>query len=84
MRVTFKLFATLLDYLPAEARSTNALHVDVAEGTTVQQMIDRFALPQKSCKLVLVDGIYIPPAERADFVLRDGATVAIWPPIAGG
>ena len=84
MRVTFKLFATLQDYLPAEAHSTNALQIELPEGTTVQQLIERFGLPQQSCKLVLVDGVYIPPAERADRVLRDSATVAIWPPIAGG
>jgi sulfur carrier protein ThiS len=84
MRVTFKLFATLQDYLPADARSTNTLQLEIAEGTSVQELIERFGLPRQSCKLVLVDGIYVPHAERANSVLRDGAAVAIWPPIAGG
>jgi sulfur carrier protein ThiS len=58
--------------------------LDLAEGTTIQAVIERFSLPQEFCKLVLVDGRYIPPAERANRVLRDGETLSIWPPIAGG
>jgi molybdopterin converting factor small subunit len=84
MRVTFKLFAMLQDYLPFEARKDNALTLDLEEGTTVQQVIERFALPEKSCKLVLVDGGYISPVERTIRALKEGETLAIWPPIAGG
>jgi sulfur carrier protein ThiS len=84
MRVTFKLFAMLQDYLPLEARQNNALALDVEEGTTIQQLIERFSLPQKSCHLVLIDGNFVPPAERERRALRDGETLAIWPPIAGG
>ncbi len=84
VRVTFKLFAMLQDYLPAEAKQDNALALDLAEGTTILQVIERFALPLKSCHLVLVDGLFIPPAERAARVLKEGETLAIWPPIAGG
>ena len=84
MRVTFKLFAMLQDYLPLEARQDNALALDLPEGTTVQQLIERFTLPQKSCHLVLIDGNFVPPAERQGRVLKDGETLAIWPPIAGG
>jgi sulfur carrier protein ThiS len=84
MRVTFKLFASLQDYLPVEAKMTNALALDLEEGTTIQQIIERFALPQKSCKLVLIDGNFIPPEARASQALKDGETLAIWPPVAGG
>jgi molybdopterin synthase sulfur carrier subunit len=84
MKVTFKLFAPLQDYLPSEAKKTNALALDLAEETTVAQIIERFSLPQKLVHLVLVDGTYVPPAERAGRLLRDGETLAIWPPVAGG
>lgn len=84
MRVTFKLFAMLQDYLPLEARQDNALALDLPEGATIQQVIERFALPQKSCHLVLIDGNFVPPGERAGRALTDGETLAIWPPIAGG
>ena len=84
MRITFKLYATLQDYLPVEARKQNALQVEVAENTTIQQLIDQHALPPKSCHLVLVDGHFVPPEVRATRILKDGQTLAIWPPIAGG
>jgi sulfur carrier protein ThiS len=84
MRITLKLFASLQDYLPVEAKMHNALPLDLDDGTTVQQLIERFALPQKSCKLVLVDGNFVPPEARAARALRDGETLAIWPPVAGG
>ena len=84
MKITFKLFATLQDYLPAEAKKTNALALEIAESTTVTQIIERFALPQKLVHLVLIDGTYLSPAERPGRALREGETLAIWPPIAGG
>ncbi len=84
MKITFKLFATLQDFLPPEAKKTNAMSLDLVEGTTVQQVIERFALPEKSCHLVLVDGHFILPAERQQRTLTEGQTLAIWPPVAGG
>ncbi len=84
MKVTLKLFASLADHLPAEARITNALVLDLDEGTTVQDVIERFALPRASCKLVLIDGNFVPAEARATRALRDGETLAIWPPVAGG
>jgi sulfur carrier protein ThiS len=82
--ITFKLFATLQDYLPPEAKRTNALALEIDEATTVAQIVKRFALPEKLVHLVLIDGVFVPPAERSGRVLRDGETLAIWPPVAGG
>lgn len=83
MRVVFKLFASLADYLPAERRG-NLVDIDVAPTTTVKDLIVRYRVPEKSAHLVLVNGHYIPPAARAGRVLQDDDEVAIWPPIAGG
>jgi sulfur carrier protein ThiS len=84
MRITFKLYAMLSDYLPDEARKTNTLTLDVPLGRTVGQVIDEFNLPPKLVHLVLVNGNFIPPAERAGRTLAEGDALAIWPPIAGG
>lgn len=88
MRITFKAFATLGEYLPREhdghARAGNELPLDLPEGTTLEAVLQRFPLPRALVHLVLVNGEYILPAERAAHVLRDGDAVAIWPPIAGG
>jgi len=88
VQITFKLFATLSDYLPTRldqhARVGNQITLDVPEGTAVQAVIDRFNMPRPLVHLVLVNGNYIPPSERAGHLLRDGDALAIWPPIAGG
>lgn len=88
MKITFKLFAMLADHLPHEVdgarRDGNQILLQVPEDMTVQQMIDRFNLPAKLVHLVLVDGRYIEPAQRASRVLQEGEALAIWPPIAGG
>ncbi len=84
MRITFKLFAQLQDYLPAEAKKTNAFALELPEGTCVAHVIESFNLPPRLVHLVLLDGAFVPPAERPGRVLRDGETLAIWPPVAGG
>ena len=84
MRITFKLFAQLQDYLPAEAKRTNLLSLEIADATTVAQIIERFKLPPKLVHLVLVDGAFVPPGDRVGRALREGETLAIWPPVAGG
>ncbi|MBI5790692.1 MAG: MoaD/ThiS family protein, partial [Rhodocyclales bacterium] len=48
------------------------------------QLIKRFSLPEKLVHLVLIDGSFVPPSERAGRSLKDGETLAIWPPVAGG
>lgn len=83
MDITFKLFATLTDYLPAGARH-NQLRLPVDEGSTVQQVIDRFNMPPKLVHLVLVNGHYIAPDQRANRALLPDDVLAVWPPIAGG
>jgi sulfur carrier protein ThiS len=85
MKITFKLFASLTDYLPREReRGSNAVDIEVPEGASIVDIVAPFGLPQKMVHLVLVNGVYIPPAERATRQLSDGDVLAIWPPIAGG
>ncbi|WP_089398478.1 MoaD/ThiS family protein [Noviherbaspirillum humi] len=83
MKITFKLFATLTDYLPAE-RQYNAVELEVDPATTIGSLVARFNLPEKLVHLVLVNGVYVAPEERMARALVDGDTLAIWPPVAGG
>ncbi len=88
MRITFKLFAMLTDYLPQQVdgrpRSGNVIELDLPEGSTVQQVIDRFRLPAALVHLVLIDGAFVPKEQRESRKLAEGQALAIWPPVAGG
>jgi molybdopterin converting factor small subunit len=84
MKITFKLFASLTDYLPPEARQSNVLELEVAADASISQIIEPFGLPQKMVHLVLVNGRYIEPDKRLTTTLNEGDALAIWPPIAGG
>jgi len=84
MKITFKLFASLTEFLPAEARVGNVLPLDVAPDAPISQIIEPFGLPPKLVHLVLVNGHYIAPEQRLSHTLKEGDVLAIWPPIAGG
>ena len=84
MQITFKLYASLTQHLPADARRSNQMPLEVAEGTPIARIIEPFGLPEKMVHLVLVNGVYVPPAERLSYTPKDGDVLAIWPPIAGG
>ena len=85
MKITFKLFASLTDYLPADReRGSNMVDIEVPEGASIVEAVTPFQLPQKMVHLVLVNGVYVPPAERTTRRLSEGDVLAIWPPIAGG
>ena len=84
MQITFKLYAGLTDYLPAEHRTGNLMRLDVPADASIAQIIEPFHMPARLVHLVLVHGVYIAPEQRAERVLQDGDVLAIWPPVAGG
>lgn len=84
MKITFKLYASLTDYLPPQARGDNQVQLDVAPGATIAQVAEPFGLPHRLVHLVLVNGVFVPPEQRATRMLVEGDVLAIWPPIAGG
>lgn len=83
MRITLKLYASLGQHLPREA-SGNAIAIDVPPGTSIVQAVQPFSLPAKLVHLVLINGVYVAPEERASRELNEGDVLAIWPPVAGG
>ena len=84
MKITFKLYAGLSQYLPAEARSGNQVPLEVREGVPIAEVIAPFGLPANLVHLVLVNGVFVPPEQRLTRTLQEGDVLAIWPPIAGG
>ncbi len=84
MKITLKLHAKLSECLPAEARNSGTLAVNVDAGATVASLITQFKVPPNLCHLVLIDGVFVPPAARTTRALAEGETLTIWPPVAGG
>lgn len=83
MRVQVKLYAALSAYLPAAAQD-NVFEMDLADGATPADVITALGLPGEMCHLVLLNGVYVAPAERATTELNAGDALAMWPPVAGG
>lgn len=84
MTITLKLFASLTDRLPAEARSTHTVDLDVEPGATILDVIRRQGIPEALCAIVLIDGVWVDRRDRASRVLTKGQVLAIWPAVAGG
>jgi len=83
MRITLKLFATLGQYLPSGARA-NAVEVEVPDGATAHEVLDRFAVPRDSVHLVLLNGTYLDARARDERPIAEQDALAVWPPVAGG
>jgi len=84
MQITFKLYAGLTDYLPVERRIGNQMTLEVAADTPIARIVAPFRMPPHLVHLVLVNGVFVPPEERATRTLVAGDVLAIWPPVAGG
>lgn len=83
VKITFKLFVSLAQYLPSEA-VRNIVEIEIAPETTVHEIIDRFQIPRLAAHLILINGLYVEPQDRDRPMLKAGDALAIWPPVAGG
>jgi len=82
MRVKLKLFASLRPCLPAATKGI--VDLEVPDGTTPDDLIREHNLPREQVHLILVNGLYVAPADAAQRPLEPGDEVAMWPPVAGG
>jgi len=80
MTITLKLFASLRKYLPEGSQGGKA-DLEVADGATLQTLIDQMKLPHAMCHLTMVNGAH---QKDWSFPLEDGVEVSIFPPVAGG
>ncbi len=83
MRITFKLYAGLGDYLPAGSRD-NTASAEIEPGTSAHTVLQGFNVPRERAHLVLLNGVYLNASERDTRALHDGDVLAVWPPVAGG
>ena len=82
MKITFKLYASLTEHLPAGANG-HEIELDVADDTTPLQLLEQHGVPLAQVHLVLINGAFVPPGER-DRPLEQDDQLAVWPAVAGG
>lgn len=78
--VEVKLFATLRRYDPRAERSSEPIRLELREGATIDELMDALAIRADEVKQVFVNGV----RKEGDDALKEGDTVAVFPPIAGG
>jgi molybdopterin converting factor small subunit len=79
MLIEVKLYATLRRYA-AETPSGQPCMVELTEGATLQELVDRLGIPPEETRVVFVNG----RAQEMDYTLQPGDQVGIFPPIGGG
>lgn len=84
IHVTLKLYASLTQYLPEAFRKNHAMPMEVDADTTIESLVAPLGMPPALVRLVVLNGVFVPPSERATTRFADGDVLAIWPPIAGG
>lgn len=83
MKIILELFATLSGHLPAGDRC-GRVELDVEDGASVTDLIQRYRVPACRVQQVLVNGKPVPPSERSRRRLREGDELAVLQPAAGG
>ena len=83
MKITFKLFAGLSEYLP-RGNLQNAVEMQVSAKCSLNDLIDQHQIPRDRVHLILVNGLSKSEIEREASILGEGDVVAMWPPVAGG
>lgn len=78
MRVIVKLYATLRQYQPDVSR--NGLCLDIPAGTTIADILPRLGLPDGVPLVAMVNE----RVEHLDYILSEGDTLHLFPPVAGG
>ena len=79
MRVRVKLFASLCRHFNG-ATPGIPFDIEVPDGSTLTDLMDRLKLPRQEVKLFFVNG----RARSLDWLLGPGDDVGIFPLIAGG
>ena len=79
MRVTVKLFATLVRFKEG-TRAGKPFDVELPEGSVVQDLIDILNIPVEETHVVFINNII----EQHRSKLNDGDVVGMFPPVGGG
>jgi len=73
--VTIKLFADLTQFGPAKAEE------NLPEGSSINTIFEKYRIPKEKKTIILINR---KPRYDRNSALKNGDTVAIFPPLAGG
>jgi len=79
MQIEVRLFALLSQYLPSGSVG-DGVTLDVPQGTTVENVIERLKIPDDLSCITVVNGHDAPASQ----VLAPGDVLSMFPPLAGG
>lgn len=79
MKISVGLYAILQKYLPVD-NAGRRCDVELEEGATVSDLLERLKVPARLAALRLVNGVQCKPDKK----LSEGDSVSIFPQIAGG
>ena len=79
MKIELRLYATLSALTPQKTDG-DSCEIEVAEGTTVRNLLEALKVPRENVKLVFLNGVHA----NGDEILRGGDRVGVFPAVAGG
>ncbi len=79
MKIEYILYASFAKHMP-KGSDGRVCELEIAADLTLGMLIERLQLPEKSSKMVFVNGL----RAKEEAVLRDGDRVGIFPLVAGG
>jgi molybdopterin converting factor small subunit len=80
MNIEVRLFAQLRKYLP-RGNSQGSARIDMPEGATIADALAALGIPASAANMALVDGSHEANVRQR---LKDGCTLSVFPPMAGG
>jgi|WetSurMetagenome_2_1015567.scaffolds.fasta_scaffold1304590_1 sulfur carrier protein ThiS len=83
MKVTFRLFATLRDYLPPNTPN-GQVYLDLPEGATIPMALELYAVPLQLAHIVMINNRHVLRPDVATRELKEGDQLAVFPAIGGG
>ena len=79
MRVTVKLFATLVRFKDG-SQAGRPFDVELPEGSAARDLIDHLKIPPEETHVIFINNIIEEPNSR----LNHGDVVGMFPPVGGG
>jgi molybdopterin synthase sulfur carrier subunit len=79
MEIELHLYASLKRDLPVKGDGTSR-RIDVDQGTTIEDLLDRLSIPADTVRIILLNGVHAGGGR----VLKDGDRLGVFPPLAGG